>query len=186
MHRQDFWFFSSSREPVPPPQPGRRAGQGVAVRGDSNQGQTQPSHCQADPWWWGRSKVKLKSEVGRSGTGSSSGSVAHGPAQAGLPRSGCCSSSFSLKADPTGQRGTPVMASPQRCSGCEPLPTSPGARGPLVAASCPWALTAKLPVGEHALRALTWVFSTLNSLKWENNAFFQHCDVLLQCLCSLK
>ena len=90
----------------------------------------------------------------------------------------------SLKADPTGQRGTPAMASPQRRAGWEPLPTSPAGRGPPSAAlfvSWPQALAAKPPGGEDALRALTWVFSRLSSLGWQTNAFFQHCDVFLQC-----
>ena len=78
------------------------------------------------------------------------------------------------------------MASPWHRAGWEPLPTSPVGRGlpsAVLFVSWPRAPAAKPPGGEDALRAFTWVFSRLSSPGWQTNAFFQHSDVLLQCLC---
>lgn len=68
-----------------------------------------------------------------------------------------------MKADPTGRRRTPAAAA--------------------LVVSWPQAPADKPPGREDALGALTWVFSRLSLLGWQTNAFFQHRDVFLRCLC---
>lgn len=79
---------------------GSGAAWGAIVHGDSDPGQTQPSDLWAGPWWWGRSEVKLGNGASRPGTGSRSGSVAHGLVRAGLRGSGSSSSSRATAPEP--------------------------------------------------------------------------------------